>query len=150
MPGAEELMMMIQRTQEVVPFTRDLVKEFLEEAGMEYFVDRDGDFMVILDTPYPQRLFVRFILGGSKKEVLQISIHVNPSPSMEETEALKLVNSWNSITRWPKAFYKGGNFYLDWGEYWETGVTPAILAYTCLKVIAGAELFVDVLNGQDL
>jgi hypothetical protein len=146
-PGAKGLRM-IQRTQEVVPFTRDLVKEFLEEADLKYLVDRDGDFVVFFDTPYPQRLLVQFILGGSKKEILQIAIRVDPSPPMEETEALKLVNSWNLRKRWPRAFYKGGKFYLDWSEDWETGVTPAILANTCLRVLAGANLFVDELNGQ--
>jgi hypothetical protein len=147
MPGAKELTM-IQRTQEVVPLTRDLVKEFLEEQNLPYLVDRDGDFVVIFDTPYPQRLLVHFLLDGLKKELLQINIRVIPSPPMEETEALKLVNSWNSTKIWPRAFYKGGEFYLDWTEDWETGVTPAILATTCLRILVGAEVFLEELNGQ--
>jgi hypothetical protein len=140
--------MMIQRTQEVVPLTRGLVKEFLEEKNLKYLVDEDGDFVVIFGTPYPQRLLVQFVLGGLKTEVLQITIRVDPSPPMEETEALKLVNSWNSRRRWPRAFYKGGEFYLDWSEDWETGVTPAILAHTCDRVLVGAHLFLEELNGQ--
>lgn len=140
--------MMIQRTQEVVPLTRGLVKEFLEEKNLKYLVDGDGDFVVIFETPHPQGLFVQFILGGLKTEILQIAIHVAPSPPMEETEALKLVNSWNLRRRWPRAFYKGGEFYLDWSEDWETGVAPAILAHTCDRVLVGACLFLEELNGQ--
>ena len=148
-PGAKGLRM-IQRTQEVVPLTRDLVKDFLEERNLKYMVDKDGDFVVIFETPYSQHLFVQFILDGLKNEVLQIAMRVVPSPPMEETEALKLVNSWNLRKRWPRAFYKGGEFYLDWSEDWETGVTPAILAHTCMRVIMGAHLFLEELNGQGL
>jgi len=143
-----EAVKMSQRTQEVVPLTRELVREYLEEEDFRYLVDRDGDFLVILKTPYPQKLFALFAVTGRKGEILQILIHVDPSPPMEEAEALRLVNAWNSEKRWPRAFYKDGVFYLDWNEDWETGVTPAILAHTCDRVLQGAHLFLEELNGE--
>jgi len=137
---------MIQRTQEVVPLTLDLVKEFLEEKDLKYLVDEDGDLVLIFKTPYPQNLFAHFVLGKLQEGILQILIRVAPSPPIEETEALKLVNTWNSTKRWPKAFYRDGDFYLEWSEDWETGVTPAILAHTCDRVLVGAHLFLGELN----
>ena len=68
---------------------------------------------------------------------------------MEKAEALRLVNAWNAEKRWPRAFYREGNFCLDWSEDWERGVTPAILAHTCGQVLAGAFLFVEKLNEGD-
>jgi hypothetical protein len=133
----------------VVPLTRELVREFLEERGLNYMVDKDGDFVVLFKTPYPQHLVASFILDGRQKEVLQILIRVIPSPSMEEAEALRLVNAWNAEKRWPRAFYREGGLYLDWSKDWERGVTPAILARTCDQVLVGAFLFVEKLNGGD-
>jgi hypothetical protein len=113
-------------------------------------VDKDGDFVVLFETPYPQHLLTRFVLDGSQKEVLQILIRVVPTPPMEETEALKLVNAWNAEKRWPRAFYRNGNLCLDWSEDWEFGVPPAILAHTCDQVLVGAYLFLEKINGEDL
>ncbi len=141
---------MHERSREVVPLTRELVREFLEERKLSYMVDEDGDFVTILGTPYPQDLVVSFILDGPQKEVLQVVIGVVPTPPMEEAEALRLINAWNAEKRWPKAFYRNGHFYLDWSEDWESGVTPAILARTCDRVILGAYLFLERLNGQNL
>jgi hypothetical protein len=141
---------MHERTQEVVPLTHELVREFLEERKLNYMVDKDGDFVVLFETPYPQHLVASFILDGRQKEVLQILIRVVPAPSMGEVEALKLVNGWNAEKRWPRAFYRDGDLYLDWSEDWEYGVTPAILARTCDQVLVGAHLFLERLNGQDL
>ncbi len=141
---------MHERSREVVPLTRELVREFLEERKVNYMVDEDGDFVTILVTPYPQDLVVSFILDGPQKEVLQVVIGVVPTPPMEEAEALRLVNAWNAEKRWPKAFYRNGHLYLDWSEDWESGVTPAILARTCDRVILGAYLFLERLNGQNL
>jgi hypothetical protein len=45
---------MIQRTQEVVPLTLDLVKEFLAEKDLKYLVDEDGDLVLIFKTPIPR------------------------------------------------------------------------------------------------
>ncbi len=141
---------MHERSREVVPLTRELVREFLEERKVNYAVDEDGDFVAVLGTPYPQDLVATFVLDGHQKEVLQILIRVVPTPPMEEVEALRVANAWNAEKRWPKAFYRGGSFYLEWSEDWEFGVTPAILARTCDQVILGAYFFLEKLNGQDL
>jgi len=141
---------MHERTREVVPLTHELVREFLEERRLNYMVDKDGDFVVLFETPYPQHLVASFILDGHQKEVLQILIRVVPAPSVGEVEILRLVNAWNAEKRWPRAFYRDGDLFLDWSEDWEFGVTPAILARTCDQVIVGAHLFLEKLNGQDL
>jgi hypothetical protein len=141
---------MLERSQEVVPLTHELVREFLEERKLNYMVDKDGDFVVIFETPYPQHLFTSFILDGPQKQVLQILIRVAPTPPIGEVEALRLVNAWNAEKRWPRAFYRDQDLYLDWSEDWEVGVTPAILAHTCDQVIVGAHLFLEKLNGEDL
>jgi hypothetical protein len=140
---------MLDRSREVVPLTRELVREFLEEQELNYMADKDGNFTVLFQTPYPQHLLASFILDGPRKEILQILIRVVPTPPMGEVEALRLVNGWNARRRWPRAFYRNGDLYLDWSEDWEFGVTPAILAHTCAQVIVGAHLFLGEINGED-
>ena len=141
---------MLERSREVVPLTRELVREYLEERRLNYTVDKDGDFVVLLQTPYPQWLVINLILDGPQNEVLQILIQVVPTPSMGEAEALKLVNAWNAHKRWPRALYRSGNLYPDRSEDREFGVTPATLARTCDQVIVGAHLFLEKLNGESL
>jgi|YNPMSStandDraft_1061717.scaffolds.fasta_scaffold20723_3 hypothetical protein len=139
--------MQMRQMHNTVGFDRDLIQAYLTERGLKYLTDKDGDCVVILATEdMPHKLFTFFAAGGAQGKVFSIVAQVDPSPQMEEDEALRLVNRWNDKRRWPRAIYRQGNFVLDWHMDLEPGISPALFADMCDTVIMAAHQFLSELS----
>jgi Putative bacterial sensory transduction regulator len=88
-----------------VPFTRDLIVEQLENRGLRYLRDADGDCCVDIDCPgSDEPVTFWFVAEGIEDAVYRISAtsRHRPVPATRH-EALERCNSWNYMNRWPTA-----------------------------------------------
>jgi len=91
----------------VESFSRSMMEKYLQERGLKYLTDRDGDFRV--GFTYEQdigcELTVWLIAGGSRNQIYVVRIRSDKRiPKSDWTRVAMVCNTWNKERRWPKAY----------------------------------------------
>lgn len=88
----------------VETFDRGMIKNYLEEKDLNYFEDRDGDFIVRFnyDEDWGCALDIWFIVNNS---VYKVQINsTKPIPREDWGKTMMLCNTWHQQRRWPRAY----------------------------------------------
>lgn len=129
------------------PLSREYVRETLREFGLNVLTDSDGDLLVILaDKRVRGKAFMAFTVGPGG--VLGYIGQVQSVP-LDEATALLKANEWNARRRWPRAFVRDGELYLDYHWDLEHGIHPGLLRDLLLSVISGTAHFLLWLEGME-
>lgn len=92
---------------DVRPFTRDMIKDYLEAQELNYLVDKDGDYRVDFrrDAELDVSLRCWIVAEGEKSEMLKVAVYSDRFfPKDRWGSAIMLCNTWNRDYRWPKAY----------------------------------------------
>lgn len=136
---------------QVQPFHRSMLQEVLDTFDLQYLVDKDGDFVVLMRQEGLSGLAIlHFVVSGVQGEVLSIMAQVENLPPFPEQELLEKANAWNAEYRWPRAFVKEGRLYLDFHVDLEAGIHPGLLRDMVGRVVAGVGQFMAWMEGKDL
>lgn len=88
----------------VVPFSRELIRDFLDMKGLKYLRDKDEDFLVIFRREeIKSELRVWFIANGPQECIYTIVCFASAPRGDDLLHWYKICNDWNKSRRWPKA-----------------------------------------------
>jgi hypothetical protein len=90
-------------------FSRDMIEAFLEEDGLHYLRDREGDFLVQFGYDEEIDGHPRFLLAASGEDQEQYCLRGDtlqriPRPDWERI--LRLCNEWNALYKMPKVYFE--------------------------------------------
>lgn len=93
--------MTVADQDQVVPFTRDLMKEFLEGEGLAYFRDRDDDLLAFFRGRSPEGS-IRAWFSLREESIYSITIESSYRLGRRGFPAWYVrCNEWNSTRSWP-------------------------------------------------
>lgn len=144
---------------QVQPFTRTMIKQYLDRANLTYLRDEHGDFRV--DFAYDDDLDCAtsfwLMATGAQEEIYGIEARSTRRFSSDRWDwCLLMVNEWNARMRYPKAYFhapdtangKTGEIRLEQYTDLEKGVHQELLDSLTYTVMGGAMRFWSWLNDQ--
>jgi len=93
----------------VESFGHAMIEAFLEEDGLEYLRDRDGDFIVQFGYDEEIEGHPRFLLAASGDDQEQFCLRgdtLRRIPRSDWDRMLRLCNEWNTHYKMPKAYFE--------------------------------------------
>ena len=91
----------------VQPFTREMIKHYLQSREMKYLTDSDGDFQLGFEVSEITGCRLTIYLWVQGKDLNIYAIKVRTSRDIPEADwgrVTYVCNRWNAEHRWPKAF----------------------------------------------
>jgi hypothetical protein len=145
----------------VAPFTRDMIKSYLDTRGLSYLRDAPGDFRIDFAHDDDLGCATSFWLmaTGQREEIFGIEARSTRRFSRDSWDwALYLVNEWNKRMRYPKAYFlvadpesdKTGEIRLEQYIDLEKGIHAALLDHLIDTMMGGATRFWTWLAEQNL
>src|SRR5260370_17532256 len=90
-------------------FGHDMIEAFLEEDGLLYLRDREGDFLVQFGYDEEIDGHPRFLLAASGKDQEQFCLRgdtLQRIPRVDWDRILRLCNEWNALYKMPKVYFE--------------------------------------------
>lgn len=145
--------------REVQPFTRAMIRRYLETAKLSYLRDGDGDFRVDFAHDDDLECSVSFWLtaSGGHDEIFGVEARSTRRFTREMWEwCLYVSNEWNMEMRYPKAYFyttdadtaKTGEIRLEHYTDLEEGVHQELLDNLTAGVMRGSMRFWTWLSEQ--
>ncbi|MCS7189453.1 MAG: YbjN domain-containing protein [Bacteroidia bacterium] len=115
------------------------IMQFLRKNKLRYVVDEEGDFQVVMGfEELPAQARILFLREGLFGEILTIVARFERlEEPLQEDAALKVANQWNIERRWPRIYWREGQFYGDFHIDLESGFSQRFLELTLHRVIMG-------------
>src|SRR5690349_20162023 len=91
----------------VEPFSQAMIEAFLEEDGLTFLRDRDGDFIVQFGYDDEIEGLPRFLLAVSGDDQEQYCLRGDTFqriPKSDWDRVLRLCNEWNALYKMPKVY----------------------------------------------
>jgi len=93
----------------IEPFGHAMIEAFLEEDGLHFLRDRDGDFIVQFGYDEEINGHPRFLLAVAGEEQEQFCLRgdtLRRVPRADWDRALRLCNEWNAHYKMPKVYFE--------------------------------------------
>lgn len=88
-----------------LPFSRDMIKDYLARRELKYTIDEDGDFRLDFVTESTQTLSVLLMADGAESNIFVINvIGTTMVPKTLWPKFIDFCNRWNTETRYPKSY----------------------------------------------